>query len=90
MPKGSITGLIGPNGSGKSTVFNLIDNTIRADAGTIVFDGEHIEKLPSWDRAHRGLGRTFQITRLFAEMTVLENVVAAQRSFSLGQLGRPR
>jgi len=89
VPRGSITGLIGPNGSGKSTVFNLIDNTIAADAGTIVFDGEHIEKVPAWGRAHRGIGRTYQITRLFAEMTVLENVVAAQRSFSLTQLGRP-
>ncbi|SCL30343.1 amino acid/amide ABC transporter membrane protein 2, HAAT family /amino acid/amide ABC transporter ATP-binding protein 1, HAAT family [Micromonospora rhizosphaerae] len=88
VPEGTITGLIGPNGSGKTTVFNLIDNTITADAGEIVFDGEHIEKLPSWQRAHRGLGRTFQITRLFGEMTVLENVVAAQRSFSFSQLGR--
>ena len=44
--------------------------------------------MPSWERAHRGLGRTFQITRLFREMTVLENVVAVQREFSLGQLGR--
>jgi ABC-type branched-subunit amino acid transport system ATPase component/ABC-type branched-subunit amino acid transport system permease subunit len=88
VPEGTITGLIGPNGSGKTTVFNLIDNTIPADAGEIVFDGDHIEKLPSWDRAHRGLGRTFQLTRLFGEMTVLENVVAAQRSFSFSQLGR--
>lgn len=88
VPEGTITGLIGPNGSGKTTVFNLIDNTIVADAGEIIFDGERIEKLPSWERAHRGLGRTFQITRLFGEMTVLENVVAAQSSFSLGQLGR--
>ncbi|MGY1604437.1 branched-chain amino acid ABC transporter ATP-binding protein/permease [Geodermatophilus sp. SYSU D00815] len=88
VPAGSITGLIGPNGSGKTTVFNLIDNTIAADAGRITFAGERIERLPSWERAHRGLGRTFQITRLFGEMTVLENVVAAQRSFSLGHLGR--
>jgi branched-chain amino acid transport system permease protein len=88
VPDGTITGLIGPNGSGKTTVFNLIDNTISADAGEIVFDGERIDKLPSWARAHRGLGRTFQITRLFGEMTVLENVVAAQSSFSLGQLAR--
>jgi branched-chain amino acid transport system permease protein len=88
VPEGSITGLIGPNGSGKTTVFNLIDHTASADAGEIVFDGERIEKLPSWERAHRGLGRTFQITRLFREMTVLENVVAPQRSFSWGQLGR--
>jgi ABC-type branched-subunit amino acid transport system ATPase component/ABC-type branched-subunit amino acid transport system permease subunit len=88
VPEGSITGLIGPNGSGKTTVFNLIDNTIQADSGQITFDGKRIEKLPSWERAHRGLGRTFQITRLFGEMTVLENVVAAQRSFSWQQLGR--
>ncbi len=88
VPEGSITGLIGPNGSGKTTVFNLIDNTIVADEGEIIFDGKRIEKLPSWTRAHYGLGRTFQITRLFGEMTVLENVVAVQRSFSVGQLGK--
>jgi branched-chain amino acid transport system permease protein len=88
VPEGSITGLIGPNGSGKTTVFNLIDNTIAADRGEIWFDGERIDGLHSWSRAHRGLGRTFQITRLFREMTVLENVVAAQRSFSWSQLGR--
>ena len=88
VPEGSITGLIGPNGSGKTTVFNLIDNTIPADAGQITFAGERIEKRPSWERAHRGIGRTYQITRLFGEMTVLENVVAAQRSFSVRQLGR--
>jgi ABC-type branched-subunit amino acid transport system ATPase component/ABC-type branched-subunit amino acid transport system permease subunit len=88
VPEGSITGLIGPNGSGKTTVFNLIDDTLRADAGEIWFDGERIDSLPSWKRAHRGLGRTFQITRLFGEMTVLENVVAVQRTFSIGQLGR--
>ena len=61
----------------------------RGRRGDIVLDGEHIEKVPAWERAHRGIGRTYQITRLFAEMTVLENVVAAQRSFSLTQLGRP-
>jgi branched-chain amino acid transport system permease protein len=88
VPEGSITGLIGPNGSGKTTVFNLIDSTATADSGEIVFDGQRIGRLPPWERAHRGLGRTFQITRLFGEMTVLENVVAPQRSFSWGQLGR--
>lgn len=88
VPEGSITGLIGPNGSGKTTMFNLIDDTIRADSGEIWLAGERIDGLPSWDRAHRGLGRTFQITRLFREMTVLENVVAVQRTFSLPQLGR--
>jgi ABC-type branched-subunit amino acid transport system ATPase component/ABC-type branched-subunit amino acid transport system permease subunit len=88
VPEGSITGLIGPNGSGKTTIFNLIDDTIRADAGEIWLDGKRIDGLSPWERAHRGLGRTFQITRLFREMTVLENVVAVQRTFSVGQLGR--
>jgi ABC-type branched-subunit amino acid transport system ATPase component/ABC-type branched-subunit amino acid transport system permease subunit len=88
VPEGSITGLIGPNGSGKTTVFNLIDNTIAADAGHITFAGERIDGLSAWNRAHRGIGRTYQITRLFGEMTVLENVVAPQRSFSVAQLGR--
>jgi ABC-type branched-subunit amino acid transport system ATPase component/ABC-type branched-subunit amino acid transport system permease subunit len=88
VPEGSITGLIGPNGSGKTTLFNLVDDTIHADGGEIWLAGERIDGLSPWSRVHRGLGRTFQITRLFREMTVLENVVAAQRSFSWGQLGR--
>lgn len=88
VPEGSITGLIGPNGSGKTTLFNLIDDTIRAESGEILLDGRRIDGMPSWQRAHLGLGRTFQITRLFREMTVLENVVAVQRRFSIAQLGR--
>lgn len=88
VPAGSITGLIGPNGSGKTTLFNLIDDTIRAESGEIWLDGKRIDGTPSWERAHLGLGRTFQITRLFREMTVLENVVAVQRSFSVTGLGR--
>jgi len=88
VPEGSVTGLIGPNGSGKTTLFNLIDDTIHADGGEIWLAGQRIDRRSSWTRAHLGLGRTFQITRLFREMTVLENVVAAQRSFSWGQLGR--
>ncbi|WP_084596668.1 ABC transporter permease subunit [Nocardioides aequoreus] len=88
VPEGSITGLIGPNGSGKTTIFNLIDDTIKAEDGEIWLDGQRIDGLPSWERAHRGLGRTFQTTRLFREMTVLENVVAVQRTFSVRQLGK--
>lgn len=87
VPEGSITALIGPNGSGKTTVFNLISGTLGADRGEILLDGENIESAPSWGRAHRGIGRTFQITRLFKEMTVLENIVTPLRSFSIPQLG---
>ncbi|GGH43675.1 branched-chain amino acid ABC transporter ATP-binding protein/permease [Microbacterium album] len=87
VPEGSITALIGPNGSGKTTVFNLISGTLGADRGEILLDGERIDREPSWGRAHRGIGRTFQITRLFKEMTVLENIVTPLRSFSIPQLG---
>jgi ABC-type branched-subunit amino acid transport system ATPase component/ABC-type branched-subunit amino acid transport system permease subunit len=86
VPEGSITALIGPNGSGKTTVFNLIDGTMTPGAGEVWFDGQRIDGRPPWGRAHLGLGRTFQITRLFPEMTVLENLVAPLRSFSLRQL----
>ncbi len=86
VPQGSITALIGPNGSGKTTAFNLIDGTMTPSAGEVWFDGRRIDGLPPYRRAHLGLGRTFQITRLFREMTVLENVVAPMRSFSWRQL----
>jgi ABC-type branched-subunit amino acid transport system ATPase component/ABC-type branched-subunit amino acid transport system permease subunit len=87
VPEGSITALIGPNGSGKTTIFNLIGGTMAPQAGEVWFDGRRVDSKPPWKRAHLGLGRTFQITRLFSGMTVLENVVAPLRDFRLGQLG---
>jgi ABC-type branched-subunit amino acid transport system ATPase component/ABC-type branched-subunit amino acid transport system permease subunit len=87
VPEDSITALIGPNGSGKTTVFNLIGGTMAPDAGDVWFDGQRIDGKPPWQRAHLGLGRTFQITRLFREMTVLENVVAPLQGFHVGLLG---
>ena len=86
VPEGSITALIGPNGSGKTTVFNLIGGTMAPNAGEVWFDGRRIDRLKPWERAYAGVGRTFQITRLFREMTVLENVVAPLRGFRWGQL----
>jgi branched-chain amino acid transport system ATP-binding protein/branched-chain amino acid transport system permease protein len=86
VPEGSITALIGPNGSGKTTVFNLIGGTMHPDAGEVWLDGERIDRVRPWGRAYRGIGRTFQITRLFREMSVLENVVAPLRAFKLSQL----
>ena len=84
--EGTITGLIGPNGSGKTTAFNLIDGMMRNEGGEVWLAGEQVDRLPPWSRAHAGLGRTFQITRLFREMTVLENVVAPLRDFRWRQL----
>jgi ABC-type branched-subunit amino acid transport system ATPase component/ABC-type branched-subunit amino acid transport system permease subunit len=86
VPEGSITALIGPNGSGKTTVFNLIGGTMTPQAGEVWFDGQRIDGMKPWQRAHLGLGRTFQITRLFPQMTVLENVVAPLQEFHLGLL----
>jgi branched-chain amino acid transport system permease protein len=76
VARGTVTGLIGPNGSGKTTLFNLIGGGMRADAGEIWFDGRRIDRLAPWQRGHLGIGRTFQLTRLFRSMTVLQNVVA--------------
>jgi branched-chain amino acid transport system ATP-binding protein len=77
---GSITGLIGPNGAGKTTMFNLVAGSLRPHAGRIMFRGAAIEREPAHKRLGRGIGRTFQIPRPFAGMTVLENVLAsAQR-----------
>jgi branched-chain amino acid transport system permease protein len=87
VERGSITALIGPNGSGKTTLFNLIDGTMSPERGEVWFEGERIDGIAPYRRAHRGIGRTFQITRLFRQMTVLENVVAPLREFSWRRLG---
>jgi branched-chain amino acid transport system permease protein len=86
VAEGTLTGLIGPNGSGKTTVFNLVTGMMRVDDGEISLDGRRIDRLVPWDRAHLGLGRTFQITRLFPQLTVLENVVAPLRRFDWRRL----
>jgi branched-chain amino acid transport system permease protein len=90
VPRGSITGLIGPNGSGKTTVFNLVDGTIRADAGTVVLGGRRIDKAGRPVRAHAGLARTYQLPRLFPSLTVIENVLVPEKHFSLPGLFRAR
>jgi branched-chain amino acid transport system ATP-binding protein len=69
--------LIGPNGAGKTTLFNVISGEARPTAGRIVLFGEDITTLPPHRRAARGIARTFQITKLFGELTVLENVLLA-------------
>lgn len=76
VQRGSITGVIGPNGSGKSTLFNIIAGTLRADAGRVSIQGRDVTGFSPAQICHAGVGRTFQISRLFAEMTVTENLVA--------------
>jgi ABC-type branched-subunit amino acid transport system ATPase component len=72
---GEVRGLIGPNGSGKTTTINLISALYRPDRGEIRLAGERIERLRPHEVAARGVARTFQISKLFANMTVLENVL---------------
>jgi ABC-type branched-subunit amino acid transport system ATPase component len=74
---GHLTGLIGPNGAGKSTFLAVLAGTLPASSGSIVFDAEEIGALPAFRRARRGLVRTFQLPSEFAELTVLENLLAA-------------
>jgi len=74
---GTITGLIGPNGSGKTTVFNMITGYLRADAGTVRFQGERVRRPNPRRLYRRGLSRTFQQARVFPEMTLVENLVVA-------------
>jgi branched-chain amino acid transport system ATP-binding protein len=73
---GEILGLIGPNGAGKSTMFNLFTNLYIADSGTISYFGQNLAGMRSDRIARLGLIRTFQTARVFAGMTVLENVLA--------------
>jgi branched-chain amino acid transport system ATP-binding protein len=75
LQPGEITGILGPNGAGKTTLFNLLTGFIPADTGAIVFDGQPIRGLKPFRIVNRGLARTFQLTRPFIGMTVVENVV---------------
>jgi branched-chain amino acid transport system ATP-binding protein len=77
LQPGERRALIGPNGAGKTTLFNVISGEARATAGRIVFFAEDITALPPHQRAARGMARTFQITKLFPELTVMENVLLA-------------
>jgi branched-chain amino acid transport system ATP-binding protein len=82
---GTLTAIVGPNGAGKTTYFNLISGQLPASSGEVWLDGENLTKLPAPVRTRRGLGRAFQLTQLFAHLTVLENVrLAVQARRGLG------
>lgn len=74
VERGSAHSIIGPNGAGKTTLFNLLTGVHTPTAGRITLNGEDITTLPVYKRAAKGIGRSFQITNLFPNLTVLENV----------------
>lgn len=69
--------IIGPNGAGKTTLFKVLSGEMFPQSGTVHYLGEDVTGLDAWQRVHRGIGRTFQVARLFGEQTVLDNVLLA-------------
>ena len=92
VEEGQVVGLIGPNGSGKTTLFSVISGLYKPDGGTITFKGQEISGKKPWTIAKLGIGRTFQITRPFYGLTVLENIMAGflYGSESMGNVGVAR
>jgi branched-chain amino acid transport system ATP-binding protein len=88
IEEGTITSLIGPNGAGKTTTFNLINNVIKPDSGSVKFEGTDITNKMPHKLTRLGIGRTFQVTRALDDMTVLENMVVGSSTDNLrGILG---
>ncbi|MBN9410716.1 MAG: ABC transporter ATP-binding protein [Burkholderiales bacterium] len=81
---GTLTAIVGPNGAGKTTYFNLISGQIAATAGTVSLDGQDLSRLPASARTRAGLGRAFQLTNLFPNLTVRENVRLAVQAARTG------
>jgi branched-chain amino acid transport system ATP-binding protein len=86
---GSITGVLGPNGAGKTTMFNLLSGFIRADSGSIEFEGKSLAGLAPHQIVNRGVARTFQLARPFAAMSVVENVQVACLAPRVRHGGKP-
>jgi len=82
---GTLTAIVGPNGAGKTTYFNLISGQLAATEGQVLLDGRDLTALPAPLRTRRGLGRAFQLTQLFANLTVLENVRLAVQAREQGR-----
>jgi branched-chain amino acid transport system ATP-binding protein len=84
-----IHGIIGPNGAGKTTLFNVISGFLPATAGSVVFKDEDITRLPVHSRVKKGIVRSFQLTNLFMELTVYENVyIGYHKNYTAGLMGQ--
>jgi branched-chain amino acid transport system ATP-binding protein len=88
LAKGVLTSIIGPNGAGKTTLINLFTGRLPCDSGRLVFDGTEITGLPPHQRVRLGISRSFQITNVFPQMTVAQNLQLPVLA-RLGRAGRP-
>lgn len=79
---GESVGLVGPNGAGKTTLFNCVCGQLRNDGGSIAFEGRSLKGLPTFKRARLGIGRTYQRAEVFADMTVRDHLMVAERARS--------
>ncbi|WP_210483714.1 ABC transporter ATP-binding protein [Microvirga antarctica] len=88
---GSCLAVIGPNGAGKTTLFKVLTGEVASRAGTISFQGADVTKVPAHTRTSLGMGRTFQVSRVFLELTARENVIVAieSRRRNAGDYGAP-
>src|SRR5262249_55006240 len=77
---GTLTAIVGPNGAGKTTYFNLMSGQLRPTAGRVLLDGRDVTGLPASSRARAGMGRAFQLTNLFPNLSARENVRLAVQS----------
>jgi branched-chain amino acid transport system ATP-binding protein len=84
VERGHIHSLIGPNGAGKTTLFNLITGKYQPTTGDVLFKNQPITHVPVHRRAHLGIGRSYQITNIFPNLTVLENVRLAVQAMNRG------
>jgi branched-chain amino acid transport system ATP-binding protein len=82
VQENSLHSIIGPNGAGKTTFFNMLSGNIEPTSGQVFYKGRDITKLPLYKTAHLGIGRSFQITNIFPNLTVLENVRLACQALS--------
>ena len=80
VPPQSIVGLVGPNGAGKTTLFGVLSGILNPTHGSVVLQGDDVTRASPQERARAGLARTFQRTELFADLTVREHLVLADRS----------
>ena len=90
VAEGAVLGVIGPNGAGKTTLFGVVSGALSPDAGSVRFSGTDVTRWPDHRRARAGLVRTFQLTRPFAAMRVLDNVAVAAQTRARGRAAAVR